>query len=110
MPETPFDITLLPVPAPAGSVLVFRNADFGPEDVHQTIVDFYCDLAKANGAPSGIKAVTVCPLLVFLQGEATLELLDDSDMAAAGWVRAGEPPTAEEVAERRRRANEISRG
>ncbi len=84
-----FDVALLPVPAPPGSVLVFRNADFGPEDVQQSIVDFYCGVAKAAGVSDDTPAMAVCPLVVFLDGDATLEMLDEKQMAMAGWVRRG---------------------
>lgn len=78
----------MPVHVSPGTVLVFRNPDFEDQEaVAKMIQDFYRTVARENGVPAGTEAAAVCPLIVWLFGDSTLETLNEDEMAAAGWVR-----------------------
>ena len=72
----PLDLTALPDPAPVGAVLVLRS-DFDADRLHAmatAILDHYQDRG-------------LFPLLVHLGPGETLEVLDEEQMRASGWVR-----------------------
>lgn len=84
-----FDFTLLP-PATGGQVLVLRGVDHLPYDddaegLGAGIVRYYLDVALAQGK-SGPAALR-CPLIVEIDPDASIELLDEAEMAEAGWYR-----------------------
>jgi len=77
-------------PMTGGHDLVPRGLTFDG-DVDQMadeIVGHFIESAKAAGhASPGDSANLFCPLLLFLDEDATIEHLDPEDMFRAGWVR-----------------------
>lgn len=70
------------------SILVFRGwQHLDQEIVAEGISRHYLEAARAKGLPAETLASEVVPLIVFLAGRDTLELLDEDQMAEAGWVR-----------------------
>ena len=84
----PFDVSVLP-PFTPNMVIVIRGGDFGhDEDAKRAIWDHYIAAAKASGIAPGTPAEDVLPLIIHLPfSDSSIEVLDEDEMAAAGWVR-----------------------
>jgi hypothetical protein len=81
------DFDLLP-PADGRNVLVFRGEwELDHEVIAEAICRHYTEAARAKALDPETLASEVVPLIVFLAGRDTLELLDEAQMAEAGWVR-----------------------
>jgi hypothetical protein len=82
-------------PVPPGSILVFRGFNEpAKNEAIEAVMDHFKRIGEANLAadPSLPDAASYhIPLLVFLEDDdMSIDMLNEDDMRAAGWVRASE--------------------